>query len=92
MDLKNVQANLAGTDQWTLSGQGTAQVSVKGFTYKSKVSEYNDPSHVSPDGTQGKYEHVDDVDVDGFGLNGFGMALDLGAEYKINDDWRVSAA
>ena len=92
VDLKNVQANLAGTDQWTLSGQGTAQVSVKGFTYKSKVSEYNDPNHVSPDGKQGKYEHVDDVDVDGFGLNGFGMALDLGAEYKINDDWRVSAA
>lgn len=92
VELKDVQANLAGTDQWTLSGQGTAQVSVKGFTYKSKVSEYNDPSHVSPDGTQGKYEHVDDVDVDGFGLNGFGMALDLGAEYKINDDWRVSAA
>ena len=92
VELKDVQANLAGTDQWTLSGEGTAQVSVKGFTYKSKVSEYNDPSHVSPDGTQGRYEHVDDVDVDGFGLNGFGMALDLGAEYKINDDWRVSAA
>lgn len=30
--------------------------------------------------------------MDGFGLNGFGVALDLGAEYKINDDWRVSAA
>ena len=40
--------------------------------------------------SEGKYEHVDDVDVDGFGLNGFGVALDLGAEYKINDDWRVS--
>lgn len=38
VELKNVQANLAGTDQWTLSGEGTAQVSVKGFTYKSKVS------------------------------------------------------
>ena len=92
VELKDMRADLAGTDQWVISGQGTAQVSMKGFTYKSKESEYKDPSHVSPEGTQGKYQHVDDVDVDGFGLGGFGMALDLGAEYKINDDWRVSAA
>ena len=70
VELKDMRADLAGTDQWVISGQGTAQVSMKGFTYKSKESEYKDPSHISPEGTQGKYQHVDDVDVDGFGLGG----------------------
>lgn len=35
---------------------------------------------------------VEDVDVDGTGLGGFGMAIDLGAEFKLNDDWKFSAA
>lgn len=35
---------------------------------------------------------VEDVDVDKFGLNGFGLALDLGAEYKLNDTWKFSAS
>ena len=32
------------------------------------------------------------MDVDGTGLNGFGMAFDLGAEFKPNQDWAFSAA
>lgn len=92
VDLKDVTADLSGTQvdaqghpYWMLSGKGTAQVSMKGFYYKSKKSDYNDPS-------KGQYEHIDDVDVDGAGLGGFGMAVDLGGEYKLNDDWRFSAA
>lgn len=41
---------------------------------------------------QGTYRRVNDVDVDGAGLGGFGMAFDFGATYKIDDDWTVSAA
>lgn len=36
--------------------------------------------------------NVDDVDVDGPGVNGMGFAVDLGAQYKINDNLTVSAA
>lgn len=99
IEMNNVVADLSGNalganglPVWTLTGTGKAQVSMKGFSYKTKTSNYNDPSHVGPDGTAGRYTHVDDIDVDGAGLGGFGMAVDLGGEYKLNDDWRFSAA
>lgn len=82
---KNIRADLSGTDKWTLSGKAEANVSLKGFTYKSETKEYNEEG-------RGSYEQVNDVDVDGAGLGGFGMAVDLGAIYKINDDWTVSAS
>ena len=91
-DLSNTQVDATGHPMWLVSGKGKAQMSMKGFYYKSKESKYNDPNYVGPDGKPGRYTHVDDVDVDGAGLGGFGMAIDLGGEYKINDDWKVSAA
>ena len=44
------------------------------------------------DGQQRPHTYVSGIDVDGGGLNGFGMALDLGAVYTLNDNWRLSAA
>lgn len=85
LKLKNLKADLAQDNQWTVSGEGVANVSLKGFSYLESEEEYNDPN-------KGTYNKVDDVDVDGAGLGGFGMAFDLGAVYKINDDWTVSAA
>lgn len=83
--LENLRADLSGSDQWIVSGKANAQVSMKGFKYKTKRSEYNDAS-------KGEYEHVNDVDVDGAGLSGFGMGLDLGAEYRVNQNLKLSAA
>lgn len=85
LKLKNLKADLTQDNQWTVSGEGVANVSLKGFSYLESEEEYNDPN-------KGTYNKVDDVDVDGAGLGGFGMAFDLGAVYKINDDWTVSAA
>ena len=85
LKLKNLKADLAQDNQWTVSGEGVANVSLKGFSYIESEEEYNDPN-------KGTYNKVDDVDVDGAGLGGFGMAFDLGTVYKINDDWTVSAA
>lgn len=85
LKLQNIKADLASNDKWTVSGQATADVSMKGFMYKSETKEYNDPN-------KGEYDKVNDIDVDGFGLGGFGMAVDLGAVYQINEDWRVSAS
>lgn len=83
--MKNIKADLAGEDKWSISGEAAADVSMKGFSYVSEEKEYN----VEGSGT---YECVNDVDVDGFGVGGFGMAVDLGGVYGINDDWTVSAS
>ncbi len=86
-DLKitNLTADLADNDQWRMTANAEGNISLKGLQLISGTEEYNNPEN-------GTYETIDDVEVDGAGLGGFGLAFDLGAEYKINDDWRVSAA
>lgn len=83
--LANVRADFEGTDKWTVSAEGQADVSMKGFTYLSERKEYKDEQ-------KGGYERVNDIDIDGAGLGGFGLAFDLGGVYKINEDWTVNAA
>lgn len=75
-----------GEDAWTAVTNAKVQASVKGLTYKMSETERG------PEGEETVHRYVDDVDVDGAGLNGFGLAVDLGAEYKLNSDWRFSAA
>lgn len=85
LKMENLKADLTADDKWTVTGKATANVSMKGFTYLESEEEYNDPQ-------RGTYRKVDDIDIDGAGLGGFGMAFDLGGIYKINRDWTVSAA
>ena len=85
LKIENLKANLSAPDKWTLSGNGQANVSMKGFEFKSETKEYNDASRPT-------YQKIDDVDVDGAGIGGFGMAVDLGAVYQLNDDWTFSEA
>ena len=73
-EIKDLRADLSGPDKWTMTGQAMANVSMKGFTYKEEQKEYK------VDG-QGTYRRVTDVDVDGAGLGGFGMAIDFGATF-----------
>lgn len=82
--LKNMKADLSQSDKWTVSGSAEANVSMTDFTYESETKDYNS--------RDGEYECIDDINADGVGLAGFGMAVDLGAVYKINEDWTVSAA
>ena len=82
---EDMKADLAASNKWVLSGKATADVSLKGFEYQTETKEYNQEQ-------LGSYEQVNDIDIDGFGLGGFGISFDLGAEYKINEDWKVSAA
>lgn len=83
--MADMKADLSAADKWTVSGQAVADVSLKGFQYQSEEEDYN----VEGAGT---YTQISDMDVDGFGLGGFGMAFDLGGVYKIDDDWTVSAS
>jgi len=82
--MENVQAQLSDANKWLVTANATADVSVKGFTYKENEKEYKQKP--------GNYKYVNDVDVSGTGINGFGMAVDLGAVYKLNNDWSFSAS
>ena len=83
--MRNMKADLTAEDKWTITGEATADVSMKGFSYVSEEKKYN----IEGSGT---YERVNNVDLDGFGVGGFGMAIDLGGVYEINEDWTVSAS
>lgn len=82
--MKDVDIDIEGTDQWRVSANTEANVSIKGWQYKTKQKDYEH--------RPGQYEYVNDVDIDSYGLSGFGLAFDLGAEYKLDDNWKFSAS
>lgn len=84
-DFDKAQLTL-GENGFTAVTNATVQTSIKGFTYQTEDKMRG------AEGEQTKHTYVNDVDVDGTGVNGFGLAIDLGAEYKLNDDWSFSAA
>ena len=85
-DLKmtDLRADLTEGNQWTISGNADADVSMKGFQATNKQKAFKK--------REGSYDYVDDVKVKGAGIGGYGLALDLGGIYKIDQDWTVSAS
>ena len=81
--MKDVTANLTG-DTWTLHGDAQAHMSMKGWKYKTEEKEYKAQA--------GSYSYINDVDVDGAGIGGVGLAADLGAVFRPDKYWEVSAA
>lgn len=61
-----------GQDAWTARTQADVYANMKGAKFKYK---YDD------DGKQ----YIDGIDMDGAGINGFGIGFDLGATYKWNN-------
>ena len=84
LKMKNVVADLKEANQWSINADAESHVSMKGFKYLSKKKTYN--------ASEATYDHINDVDVDGFGISGFGAAIDAGAIYKVNDDFTVNAS
>lgn len=72
LDLRKADLTL-GTDDWQIESEGEVNVNLKGFRYKTETRKD------SPDGSHRTY--VNGAKVDGAGLGGFGLALDLGAVY-----------
>lgn len=80
VDARFDEASLTlGQDSWNIRSNALIRASVKGLSYKT---DYNDDA---------QREYVSGAELDGTGLNGFGMAFDLGAQYKWRD-FRFSAA
>lgn len=84
LEVKDMHANLTG-NTWTLEGQATGEINAKGIAYKNEVKEYK-----SKPGTYQKVKNVNTDDLSG--PSGYGMAIDLGGIYRINEDLVVSAA
>ncbi|MCQ2075896.1 MAG: DUF5723 family protein [Bacteroidaceae bacterium] len=64
----------------------TINSSVKGLTYNTETTERG------AEGEKTLHTYVNGADVDGAGVNGFGLAVDLGAQFKLNQDWEFSAS
>ena len=79
----NIKFNKAsltlGENAYSIVTNAEVNASVANIAYKTDIDD------------QGN-EYVSGVNLDKFGLNGFGLALDLGAEFKLNDQWRFSLA
>ena len=72
-------------DGYTAVVDAEVQSSVKGLAYKTETKMRGaDKNH--------PHTYVSDVDVDNTGMNGFGLAVDLGAEFKLDEQWSFSAA
>lgn len=69
-----------GTDTWTATVDAELRNSVRNLNYKLG---YNDNTH---------REYVNGFDYDRFGLNGAGVAFDLGGVFTLNSDWEFSAS
>lgn len=79
-DMKETKLDL-GEDSWHVQTDAEVRASVKGLEFEK---DYNE--------TTG-HEYVSGVNMDGPGLNGFGLAFDLGAIYKTPvEGLTVSAA
>ena len=75
-------------DQWMVQANGELNASVKGLTLPTKGESgktLNNPSEAT-------LIDWDNMDIDSPGLSGYGMAVDLGATYKLLDNLTLSAA
>lgn len=69
-----------GANDWHVVANGELESSIKGLRYETDVNENTG------------HRYVNGMDIDNTGLNGFGIAFDLGATYKPHRDWTISAA
>lgn len=68
-------------DTWVANVDAKLQTSLKNLRYKTK---YNDDT---------RRDYVNGLDIDDFSpVSGYGVAVDLGAAYRLNDDWEFSAS
>lgn len=76
--LDELNLNLANANQWTATANAEVNAYMKGFTWKHKKEDYKQEA-------RGSYDAIEKPDVDGAGLGGFGLGVDLGAEYDFKD-------
>ncbi len=79
LNVDNAHLNLVAPDKWILTADAQAEVSLKSFDWGAmETKEYNQG---------GTYEQIDfdNINVDKAGINGWGLAFDLGAEWDLGE-------
>lgn len=70
-----------GENAWTAETDARVLANFKGLAYKTEINDRTG------------HEYISGVSLDGpKGIGGIGLAFDLGAVYKLNQDWTFSAA
>ena len=78
-ELTDLKLNLADDNQWTATAHAKMEANMKGLKITEKKEDYKQ------DG-KAPYTTIDDFDADDFKpIGGFGLALDLGAEYDLKE-------
>ena len=81
VDAKFNQAQLTlGNDAWEINVDGQIQSNINGLRYTSDINP----------NTGNRY--VNGINIDDFNVSGYGVAADLGVEFKLNKDWSFSAS
>ncbi len=86
--MKDLQVRMT-EDKWEVQSKGEMAIGLKGLSMPSKEEagrSYDDELG------EGDLISWDDIDMGSYGLNGGGLAFDLGATYKFRDDLEFSAA
>ena len=80
----NIDANVTrgdislGENGYVANIDAELKGNIVGLNYKTKASEHN-PGRMIMNG----------MDISGYKISGLGAAFDFGAEYRINEDWKV---
>lgn len=82
VNVRKLNVNVQDADQW--STQADVETQLFGLDYKTKLTDYKSKP--------GQFEQVNSAKLDGLGIKGIGLALDLGAEYRYDERWTFSAA
>ena len=75
-----------GENSWTGFTNANLQASIKDLTFEMEKTVRG------PEGEETEHEYVSGIDDSSWGVNGFGFAVDLGAEYEYDNNWKFSAA
>lgn len=75
-----------GEDEWTAITDAKVQTNLKSMKYKMEEKMRG------AEGEETKHRYVSGIDDTKWGVDGVGVAFDLGAEYKVDDNWSFSAA
>ncbi len=82
--MEDVMVNLSQADKWIVSANAQSDVSMNGFKYLSSSRPYYT--------SDGRAQYINDIDASPGAPSGFGLAVDAGLVYKVNDDFKVSAS
>lgn len=85
-------------NHYVIDASARVESSIKGLTYETKTREPKTKEWIDDKGQkheeviEGNKKYVSGAEVEGKGVAGFGLALDFGAEYKLDDTWKFSAS